>query len=139
MRLDLAGRVGLLLERPGPQGGPVDAAPPRHQRVQVDLGHRARAHADHRDAPADREPLEVGRHVRRPDELRTTSKGPCPARAVGCDDGGAERGDGLAEIGVAHGGGDPGAGHHRELHPRGADASGGAVHERRSPIAARTG
>ena len=96
MRLDLAGRVGLLLERPGPQGGPVDAAPPRHQRVQVDLGQCARTHADHRDAPAEHEPVEVGRHVRRPDELEDDVEGAVPGETVGCHDGGAERGNGLA-------------------------------------------
>ena len=91
MCLDLPGRVRLLLEGPGTQGGPVDAAPPRHQRVEVDLGHRAGAHADHRDAPAERELLEVGRDVRCPDELEHDVERPVPGEGVGCHDGGAER------------------------------------------------
>ena len=50
--LHAAGHVGLLLERPGPQRGAVDAGPLAHQLEQVDLGLGAGADADHRDAAA---------------------------------------------------------------------------------------
>ena len=70
-----------------------------------------------------------------PTSSRTTSKGPCAGEAVGCHDGGAEGGDGVAAVGVAHRRGDLRAGRDRQLDAGGADAPGRAVHER--PLAHR--
>ena len=53
----------------GPQRRAVDPGPLAHQREQVELGLGPAAHADHRDAPADRQRVEVGGQVGPADQL----------------------------------------------------------------------
>ena len=73
----------------------------------------------------DRERLEVGAEIGRADQLEDHVERSVVLEALGVEDlVGAELRDRVAQVGVAHGGGDVGAGGRGELHGRGADAAG---------------
>src|SRR6185503_20279444 len=136
--LDAAGGQRLLLHRPRPQRGAVDPSALAHEREQVELGLEAGADADDRDAPAGGQRLDVVGEVGRTDELEDDVERALVDVGVGSHDLGAERGDALAAVLVAHGGDDARAGGAAELDGGGADAAGGAVDEQ--PLAgAQTG
>ena len=91
---------------------------------------KPRADADD-DDPAERvQRLEVAGHVRRADELEDDVERAVLLEALGVEDLlGAERGDAVAAVGVAHGGDDLRPRRGAELDRGRADAAGGAVDE----------
>ena len=100
-----------------------------HQDPEVELGLGPGADADHRDPAAGRERGEVARHVRAADELEHDVERAVLLEALGVDGVDVERVDALAQVGVAHGGGDARARHLAELDRGHADAARGAVDE----------
>ncbi len=107
----------------------MDPCPLHHQQAEVHLAGGPGARPDHRDPAAGVQALEVVHQVDRADQLEDDVERPVLAEPVGLDHRRAERRHPVAQLGVAHGGGDPRAGRAAELDGRGSDPTGGAVHE----------
>ena len=111
----------------------MDARPLAHQREQVHLGLRASRDADHRDASAGSERIEVLGEVRRADQLEDDVERTVPGKIRGRDHLRAELRDRLAQRGVSYRRRRAGARRERDLYRRGADATRPAVYEQALP------
>src|SRR5215212_310706 len=128
--LDAPHRDRLLLERARAQRGSVDARALLHQEREVDLSLRPCASdADHGDATARAERLDVLREVRGAHELEHYVEWARLAEALRVDGVRPELLDLRAELLVPDRGGYARAGRAAELHRGGADAAGRAVYE----------
>ena len=116
---------GLLGDRSCPQHRAVDASALPHQQPEIELGARAGAGPDHRDAPPSREPREVRREVGAADQLEDHV---VLAVDVGI---GAERAQ--LVVMVARVRGHTGTSSEPELHRGAPDAARGTVHEQPLP------
>jgi hypothetical protein len=137
---DPASGFGLLFQWTGPQRGPVDAGPLRHEGEEVEVGGRSCPDADDCDPSADRERIEVGGEVRSADELEHDVEGSTIGELfrrhhLACARSRSDRGDVVAQALVPYRRGDVRARHGGKLHGDDPDATGGGVDEH--PLAHR--
>ena len=115
----LGGGLALLLERPGAQRRPVDPAPLRHEREEIELTSPAATPMMEIRPPVAR-PSRSAAKLGAPTRSSTTSKGPCSERSASANDGHVATGapdplDLTPQIGVPDRRRDVGAGEGGEL------------------------